>query len=326
MSILLNNHGYDNQSWYQELSRHFPEKSIHIYSEMDDIHSIEEDIEYAVIWNHPQGDLIRYPNLKGILLLGAGTEHIDAEPNLPDVPIVRLVDPEVLKDMGLYVLYWVMNAHRLYRQYAQQQKERVWQRHNISQTTDFHVTVLGLGAVGKTVASCLVKNGFRVSGWDAKPQAVAKPQELANRQEPQELEGVSTFSSDELDKALENANTLVNCLPLTQTTKGFINHDVLSMLPKGAQLINISRGEIVDDDALLQAIDAQRIHHAVLDTFAIEPLPSSSPYWQHPNVTVTPHISGATYARSAAALIAANIQRIEQGETPFPLHHYRSPH
>ncbi len=105
MSILLNNHGYDNETWYRELTLLFPEQPIYIYSQTDNLDEIAAEIEYAVIWNHPAGDLARYPNLKGILLLGAGTEHIDADSNVPAVPIVRLIDPEVLKDMGLYALY-----------------------------------------------------------------------------------------------------------------------------------------------------------------------------------------------------------------------------
>lgn len=310
MSILLNNHGYDNESWYQELTTQFPDQTIHIYNQTENLDELANEIEYAVVWNHPTGDLMSYPNLKGILLLGAGTEHIDAEATIPDLPIVRLIDPEVLKDMGLYTLYWVMNRHRLYDTYRQQQRDAVWHRHSICQPSDFRVTVLGLGAVGKEVASRLHINGFNVSGWDAFPQ---------------QLDGIESFKgSEQLPAALKQAEVLVNCLPLNPATTGFINSDLLELLPTGAQLINISRGDIIDDNALLAALESGQIGHAVLDTFAIEPLAQQSPFWKHSNVTVTPHMSGATYARSAAKLIADNIRRIENGEQPFPLHQHPS--
>lgn len=310
MSILLNNHGYDNETWYQELTTQFPDQQVYIYSQTEHLDEIADEIEYAVIWNHPISDLARYQNLKGILLLGAGTEHIDAAPEVPAVPIVRLIDPEVLKDMGLYTLYWVMNRHRLYDTYRKQQTQQHWQRHTICQPADFKITVLGLGAVGKEVASRLSLNGFNVAGWDAFPQS---------------LEGIDCFNGNEqLTPSLQQAEVIVNCLPLNPSTKGFINADLLNQLSADSMLINISRGDIIDDNALLNALNNDRIGHAVLDTFSVEPLPEQSVFWQHPKVTVTPHMSGATYARSAAKLIANNIRRIENDEQPFPLHQHPS--
>jgi glyoxylate/hydroxypyruvate reductase A len=306
MSILLNNHGYDNNSWYLELQSQLPNTTIYQYEHTKNLDVIANDIEYAVIWNHPKNDLQRYPNLKGILLLGAGTEHIDADINVPDVPIVRLIDPEVLKDMGLYTLYWVMNQQRLYDIYRQQQQQKHWKRHNIGQPKDYKICVLGLGAVGKEVANRLHLNGFNVSGWDAFEQTIN--------------DIPCSHGKETLFGLLPQSDILVNCLPLNSHTKHFISSDVLNALPNRASLINISRGDIIDDIALLSALNNKTIAHAILDTFSTEPLPPTSPYWAHPNVTITPHISGATYARSAAQLIAANIQRIEQGEAPFPLH------
>lgn len=307
MSILLNNHGYDNAPWHQALTTLLPEQTVHVFDQVDDIDAIADDIEYAVIWNHPQGDLQRYPKLKGILLLGAGTEHIDADPHLPSLPVVRLVDPDVLHDMSLYALYWVMDQHRLFGRYREQQQQQHWQRYNICPPADYCVTVLGLGAVGKAVAKQLQLNGFFVNGWDRLPQ---------------QLDAIHCYhGATQFGDALQKTDVLINCLPLTAETHHFIDAEKLNQLPRGANLINISRGSVIDDNALLNALNTGHISHAVLDAFAEEPLPTSSPYWQHTHVTVTPHMSGATYARSAAALVAANIERIERGETPFPLHY-----
>lgn len=308
MSILLNNNGYDNQTWYEQLTMLLPEKTVYRYDQLSSVDVVADEIEYAVIWNHPAGDLQCYPNLKGILLLGAGTEHIDQDPTVPDLPIVRLVDPEVLKDMALYTLYWVMNLHRQYDTYRERQSQRVWQRHDICAPQDYKVTVLGLGAVGKEVAQRLQLNGFNVSGWDRFDQ---------------QLDGVTCYAGpDQLGASLQSADVLVNCLPVTPDTVGFIDSTLLNQLPQSAALINISRGDVIRDVDLLAALDRGQLSHAILDAFSIEPLPEYSRFWRHPNVTVTPHMSGATYARSAARLIADNILRIENGEEPFPLHQH----
>ena len=94
----------------------------------------------------------------------------------------------------------------------------------------------------------------------------------------------------------------------------------MSKLPNGANFINVSRGAIVDDDALLNALDSGKIANAALDTFAIEPLPIESPYWVYDNVFVTPHMSGSTYPTLSARVIADNIKRVEAGEAPFPIY------
>ncbi|WP_051560155.1 2-hydroxyacid dehydrogenase [Marinobacterium jannaschii] len=306
MSILLNNNGYDNRSWLEALSRLMPERRIHIFPEIDDIEAIRKEIEFAVVWDHPRGDLIRYPNLRAILLLGAGTEAIDQETQLPDVPVVRLVDPEVLNDMALYALYWVMNFHRQYDRYREQQRDAHWQRHEICAPQDYRVTVLGLGMVGRTVASTLARNGYQLSGWDRFPQ---------------EIEDVHCFSGDtQLASAFADTDVLVNCLPLNAATQHFIDRHLLALMPQGSYLINVSRGAVINDQHLIEQLDNGHIAHAVLDAFASEPLPQANPFWHHSKVTVTPHMSGATYARSAARLVADNIQRIENGAQPFPLH------
>jgi len=309
MSILLNNHGYENDSWYQALSQTLPNQTIIRYDQVSDIEKVRDQIRYAVIWNHPTKDLQYYPNLKGILLLGAGTEHLENDSTLPEVPIVRLIDPEVLKDMGLYSLYWVMNHQRLYDCYRQQQRNTHWQRHDICQSQDYQVTVLGLGAVGIEVAQVLIRNGFNAKGWDASPRAIADLETYHGKQQ--------------LADALTDADTVVNCLPLNKGTQSFIDAELLGLFKHSTQLVNISRGAIIDDDALLYALDSDQLDRAILDVFAVEPLDQQSRYWEHPKVTVTPHMSGATYARSSAKLIAANILRIENAEKPFPLYQKR---
>ncbi|WP_261841967.1 2-hydroxyacid dehydrogenase [Aliamphritea ceti] len=303
MAILLNNHGYDNASWQVALAELLPEQQIYLFAEMTPAR--RQQIEYALVWDHPPGDLAEYPNLKGIHLLGAGTEAVDADSTIPDVPVMRLVDPQVLEDMARYALYWVLHFHRRFGDYAEQQERAHWERHNLCASEEFSVLVLGLGMVGKTVAKRLSENGYNVLGWDRNLT---------------ELSGVECYSRNELSPALFQADIVINCLPLTTATRYMIDAELLAQLPKGAVLVNISRGELLVEADVVEALETGHLSQVVLDAFSIEPLPADSPLWRHPDIHITPHMSGATYAHSAAKLVVDNIQRIEQGERPFPLH------
>ncbi|KXF81893.1 hypothetical protein ATN88_20640 [Enterovibrio coralii] len=123
-----------------------------------------------------------------------------------------------------------------------------------------------------------------------------------------------------LKQVFQDVSIVVNCLPLTRQTHHFFNEARLSMLPVDAVLVNISRGDVVDEQALLKQLDTEQMKGAVLDAHSVEPLPSTSVLWEHPKVWITPHISGATKAESAAHVVVENIKRIRKGEVAFPLH------
>lgn len=115
---------------------------------------------------------------------------------------------------------------------------------------------------------------------------------------------------------LRQSQILILLLPSTAATENTLNAETLAMLPKGAFIINPGRGPLIDDNALLAALDSGQIGHATLDVFRVEPLPQDHPFWAHPKVTVTPHIASETRAPSASRAIVENIRRGEAGE-PF---------
>ena len=114
---------------------------------------------------------------------------------------------------------------------------------------------------------------------------------------------------------LERSDIVVNLLPDTPATVGLLDADAFARMPAGASLINFGRSPTVDDDALLAALDGDgdghgggHLDHAVLDVFVTEPLPDDHPYWDHPRVTVLPHISGPTSTDTAAVIAAHNVR------------------
>lgn len=302
MAILLNNHGYGNESWRMELNRQMPNTPVRCFGEEFD----KAEITYALVWNHPNGDLATYPNLRAVFSLGAGTEHLSEDPTLPDVPLVVLADPAVGRDMAAHALYWVMTYHRKYPIYRDQQKEHRWFRHNVRPTSDFSVGVMGLGRIGRLVATSLQRMGYKVSGWDR--QLV-------------ELDGIDTVQRDDVTLFLAGADAIVNCLPLSAETHGLLDQTLFSKMKAGGFFINISRGATVDDGALIASLDRGHLARAALDVFSVEPLPKDHPFWGHAKIDLTPHVAGATHASTAVKVIIDNINLLERGEEPFPLFH-----
>jgi glyoxylate/hydroxypyruvate reductase A len=107
---------------------------------------------------------------------------------------------------------------------------------------------------------------------------------------------------------------LVCLLPSTPATRGLLDKGNLSRLPRGAHLINVARGDIVVDDDLVALLDAGHLAGATLDVFHREPLPSGHPFWHHPCITLTPHVSAVTVIEDSVAQVAAKIRRLERGE------------
>jgi glyoxylate/hydroxypyruvate reductase A len=219
-----------------------------------------------------------------------------------NVPLARMVDGGLTEGMVEWVTGHVLRHHLGMDTHIHGQ-DGVWRAGSAPPLArDRTVAVLGLGVLGSACAQALAALNFRVLGWSRSPKTVA---------------GVETaHGPDGLDATLRQAGIVVLLLPDTPATENTLNARTLSLLPRGAIIVNPGRGPLIDDDALLAALDSGQIGHATLDVFRTEPLPPEHPFWAHPNVTVTPHIASETRAASAARVIAENIRRGEMGE-PF---------
>lgn len=298
VAILLNNDGHWHDRWRAAIKAHMPGHEVIDYQPVTQ----KDKIEYALVWKHPAGDLESYPNLKAVFSLGSGVDYLDAFPTLPDAPIFRLIDTNMADDMALYTLYWTIHFQRLFSTYRKQQEQAKWARYLTPLAPHYNVTVLGLGAIGSYIANKLSHNGFNVTGWSRSAKT---------------FEGVNSIHGREaLETALQRTDVLICCLPYTKTTFEFLDLSVLSSLKKGAALINISRGPVVNEADLLTLLDSGHIGGATLDVFHMEPLPKTSPFWTHPNVHVTPHMSGATNPDTAMQIIAREIADFEKGIMP----------
>lgn len=249
----------------------------------------------------PVTDFTRFSRLKAVLSLWAGVEDIAPDPSLR-VPLARMVDDSLTRGMVEYVTGHVLRYHLGLDAHLAGQ-DGVWRNQIIPPLArDRRVGLLGLGALGGAVAGALAGLGFDVQGWSRRPH--------------QGLPIRTHAGPDGLAELLARSEILVTLLPATAATQNILNARTLALLPRGARLINPGRGSLIDDAALLAALDSGQIAHATLDVFRIEPLPPGHPYWAHPGVTVTPHIAAETRPETASRAIAANLLRGETGR-PF---------
>jgi len=259
------------------------------------------EVDYIVYApNSDVQDFSIFPRLKAVLNLWAGVETIAGNRTLT-VPLARMVEDGMTQGMVEWVTGHVMR-HHLGMDAHIVNPERSWAPKAPPLAQDRPVTILGLGALGAACSAALAGLGFAVTGWSRSQKSI---------------EGIRCLSGPEgLTEALSGAQIVVLLVPDTAATQNILNARTLALLAPGAFVINPGRGPLIDDDALLDALQSGQIAHATLDVFRVEPLPEDHPFWLHPKVTVTPHVASETRTQTASACIAANIRRGEAGE-PF---------
>ena len=275
----------ERSEWLDALSSAMPEAA---WLDLAAARAAPASVQAAVVANPPPGTLQGLPALRLIQSLWAGVDRLLADTTLPTgVPIARMVDPAMSAAMAQTALWSVLSLHRGFFAYAERQRQRVWRVHAQRRADEVRVLVLGQGEMGRAAAAAIAQQGYMLSTW--RRDGTALPPLLAR------------------------ADILVNLLPLTDETRGLLDHRFFAALPPHASIVNLGRGAHVIDADLLAALDRGHLRHAVLDVFTVEPLPADHPYWSHPRVTMLPHAAAGTDARSAAAVAAANLRACRDG-------------
>jgi glyoxylate/hydroxypyruvate reductase len=257
--------------------------------------AVADTVEVAVVANPPPGSLQGLPALRLVQSLWAGVDRLLNDATLPaDVPVARMVDPAMNAAMAETALWAVLSLHRGYFDYAERQRRSEWRPHAQRRADEVPVLVLGQGAMGGAVSERLRAVGYPVKGWRRSDGAAA------------------------LWQALPQAQVVINLLPLTAETRGLLDARFFAAMAPASNLVNLARGAHVVESDLLAALDRGHLARAVLDVFQVEPLPAGHPFWLHPCMTVLPHAAAATDPRSAARVVADNLQRLMRGE---PLRH-----
>ena len=260
-----------------------------------------DDIEMLAVSTYVEGEALGYPNLKLIQKAGAGVESIIADTSIPEqVQVARLRSDVPAHEMAEYCLAAVLQEQRHFRQYRDNQAVSSWQAQAPREASKTTVAVLGLGSIGCITANRFLDNRFKVVGWSRSLK---------------QLTGVDCyFGADQLDDVLAEADYVISILPVTPETTHLFDKQQFKRMKKGAVLINVGRGDLVNEVDLVQALNNGELSHAILDVMQIEPLPESSPLWTHPGITLTPHVSGWHLGDSVND-IAENFRRLENNES-----------
>lgn len=279
--------------WLAAFHNYSPELKIAVYPD-DDFDP--DDIEIVLIWKHPYGLLNKFKNLKAIQVMAAGVDHALGDKELPNVPIARIVDPDMAKDLAQYAAAYVLKIIKRVDHWQKMQEQHQWAKHppfNFSQLT---IGVMGLGAMGQAAATMLANLDLQVIGWSRSSKRIKNVECYAG--------------NNELGLFLSRTDILICMLPLTEATQNILNLQLFKQLKPKAYIMNLGRGGHLIEEDLLFALENGILSGAILDVFQIEPLPADHPFWQHPLIIVTPHIASMSNPETAINQVVDNIYNV----------------
>jgi glyoxylate/hydroxypyruvate reductase len=283
------------KAWRDTIAERLPDLELRIWPDAGD----PADIEYLAFMAPDFDVLPAFPNLKAMFSRSAGVEAFVDHPKMPKVPLGKMEPPGGDPMMTEYVVMHVLRFHRDMPGYQAAQANREWRRTRIVRPEERRVGFLGFGMMAKAPALMLQSLGFKVSAWVRSPR---------------ENEEVPIFyGRDQLETFLNQTDIAVCLLPLTRETEGIFCARTFAMMPRGAMLVNVGRGKHVVYDDLIRALDSGQLSYAALDALWPEPLPSDSPLWLHPKITVMPHVARRPTVAQLVTEIAANIRSLETG-------------
>jgi glyoxylate/hydroxypyruvate reductase A len=294
MRLLLATRG-NTEAWRDAFRAALPQARLHVWPDAPD------EVDYALVWRPPPELFERVRIARAIANLGAGADALLALPTLPQgVQVLRLTDAGMAEQMAEYATLAVLAAYRERDAYAAQQRERRWHPRPRLPKATFQVGVLGMGVLGRAVVDALRPFGFPLAGWSRRARGVP---------------GVAMHAgADGLAPLLASTRVLVAMLPSTPATRGLLDAATLRRLPRGAHVVNVGRGDLVVEQDLLALLDDGHLAGATLDVFGEEPLPADHPFWHHPRIVVTPHVSAATLIDVSARQVAERIAAHMRGE------------
>ncbi|MGH7499210.1 MAG: 2-hydroxyacid dehydrogenase, partial [Gemmatimonadales bacterium] len=297
MNVALYTGSMTLESWREALTRAFADAHLDATVLLWENQPLAA--KYAVVWLPPRALFESEPGLRAVINLGAGVDALLAGGVVPPtIPIIRVIDAGMAPKIAEYVCFALARLTRGLERFGGPSPLKDWNADRPRGSAPM-VGVMGLGAIGGKIAQAAALFDYPVIGWARTPHTIP---------------AVRTFAARaQLDAFLGEVQILVNSLPLTKETENLLDAHALARLPRGAHLINVGRGQTIVDKDLLAALDSGQLAIATLDVFREEPLPAAHPFWSHPKVTVTPHLSGPTPLAPAAKQIAEALLQLERG-------------
>jgi glyoxylate/hydroxypyruvate reductase len=254
-------------------------------------------VEICVVAKPTEHLWLKLSRVQWVQSLWAGVDTLLASAALPkNIQLTRMVDPFMTETMSEAACTHVLWLHRQMHRYAALQRQGRWQQLAQGPADQYQIGIVGFGELGQACAKALTGLGFKVCGY--------------RRSQP----AASVFTDEiGLSQLLSISDVVINLLPLTTSTQGFFNQQRFAQFKSNASFVNLARGRHVDELALQAALD-DKLEHAILDVFAVEPLPQDHWLWKHPKVTVTPHIAADSRPETVFKVVAENLRRFALGQ------------
>ena len=246
------------------------------------------DVDVVLGWQMPPGLPARLPRVRWVCSVAAGVEKLLAPELAAQVRIARIVDREQAAGIAQFVVAMALRHARSLERYEAQQRARDWTRRPLP-IARHAVGVLGTGAMGGEIAAWLERCGLVVRGW--------------SRRSPESFEQV-----------LAQSEIVVCALPLTAETEGILDARAFALMPRGAYVINVARGQHIVEADLIAAVRSGHLSGAALDVQRREPLPADDPLWSVPGITITPHIAAQPSTETVADQFVASVRALQRGD------------
>jgi phosphoglycerate dehydrogenase-like enzyme len=276
----------------------------------------DPEVEVLVAGRAP-GDLSRVPSLRWLQVRSAGVDHLAGDPPWRKGLVVTNARGVFAVPIGEYVSGMVLRIHQPAATWSADQAAHHWpagEPPTLTMIRDRLAVIAGYGAIGREVARQLSALGMRIVAVKPRPEIRRDTgYRVPGTGDPDGTIPERIVDDSGLVEACHDADVLILTMPLTDASRGIVGPAVLAALPPHAWLINVARGALVDEPTLLEALRAGHLAGAVLDVFGQEPLAADSPWWDEPNVIVTPHASG-TSPRFFDDLLVENVRRYLGGE------------
>ncbi|HVV69644.1 MAG TPA: NAD(P)-dependent oxidoreductase [Patescibacteria group bacterium] len=234
-----------------------------------------KDYHYAIAFFPPANILKQFPSLEFVISLNAGVNDVIQELQ-SKIPLSRVIYQPALDRMKEHILYCILDYTLLMSRHRKNQELKIWDRSKPYSIANDNIGIMGLGRVGQGIAETLIKLGKKVQGFSKTTKSFVN----------------KSFTINNFSEFLSTTNILINALPLNSETEGILNAQTMSLLPDQSCIINVGRGGHIIEDDLLKILKTDKLNKVYLDVFGNEPLPEEHPFWSHPKIFLTPHISG----------------------------------
>jgi glyoxylate/hydroxypyruvate reductase A len=283
-------------AWHQAFAARLPEATLLRWPA-----DKPREVDYAAVWKPDAEVFQRVRVYRAIFNLGAGADSLLAVPTLPaDVPVVRLEDAGMASQMAEYAVMTVLREFRDADHYGRAHRAKHWSPQPRRDKRTFGIGVLGAGVLAQAVLEALAPFGFPLAAWSRMPHSIPGVESYAGR--------------ERLPGFLARTKMLIALLPSTDDTRDLLDADAFALLPAGAHVVNLGRGDLIVESALIAALNRGHLAHATLDVFREEPLPPKHPFWHHSAITVTPHVSAVTSIADSVAQVVSKLRALERGE------------